>query len=279
VKRARVIANGRFEEVVIEDGLAVTAGGQRFAEDQVTWLPPVEPGTILALALNYAEHASELELERPEQPALFPKLRNALIGHRGVIVRPRGVQFMHYENELAVVIGRPARRVKASRAMEVVKGYTIFNDLVVRDFVINHFRPPIKPKNFDTFGPMGPWLVDRDDIPDPQSLAIRTYVNGEERQCGNTGDMVYKIPEIIEYISEFMTLQPNDVILTGTPKGISHLRPGDTVRCQIEGIGALENRVVAEEDWAKANAAGPAQATANRTEADRPAEPAPGAGR
>lgn len=246
MKHARVIADGRFEEVIVEEEMVVTAVGRRYREEEVNWLPPIEPGTMLALALNYGDHASELELERPEQPALFPKLRNALVGHRGKIVRPSGVQFMHYENELAVIIGRPARRVKAAEAYEYVKGYTIFNDLVVRDFVINHFRPPIKPKNFDTFGPMGPWWVDAADIGDPQELELRTLVNGEERQRGNTRDMLYKIPEIIEYVTEFMTLMPDDVLLTGTPKGISHLRPGDTVRCEIEGIGALENSVVAE---------------------------------
>lgn len=247
MKRARVIADGRYEEVTLEDGLVVTAAGRAYREADVTWLPPIESGTILALALNYADHATELELEKPEVPALFPKLRNSLVGHRGAIIRPRGVQYMHYETELAVIIGRPARRVKAADALDYVKGYTIFNDLVVRDFVINHFRPPIKPKNFDTFGPMGPCWVERDAIPDPHALGIRTFVNGELRQQGTTADMIYRIPEIIEYVSEFMTLQEDDVICTGTPRGISHLHVGDTVRCEIEGIGALENHVVAEE--------------------------------
>lgn len=246
MKHARVIVRGRFEEVAIERGEVVTAGGARYAEADVTWLPPVEAGTILALALNYGDHASELSLARPEQPALFPKFRNALLGHLGNIVRPHGCAYMHYENELAVIIGRSARRVGAENALDYVKGYTIFNDLVVRDFVIDHFRPPVKPKNFDTFGPIGPWWVDAEDIPDPQNLGLKTFVNGELRQQGNTRDMLFKIAEIIEYVSEFMTLQENDVLCTGTPQGISHVHVGDTIRCEIEGIGALENTVVAE---------------------------------
>ncbi len=225
----------------------MTASGRAFAEDGVTWLPPVDPGTILALALNYGDHARELELERPEQPALFPKFRNALVGHRGAVVRPRGIAYMHYENELAVVIGRSCRRVREADALDVVKGYTIANDFVVRDFVINHFRPPVKPKNFDTFLPLGPWLVDAEDVPDPQALALTTTVNGEVRQQGTTADMLYSVAEIIAYVTEFMTLQEDDVLLTGTPKGISHVRARDRVRCEVEGLGVLENTIVAEE--------------------------------
>ncbi|MBB6099030.1 5-oxopent-3-ene-1,2,5-tricarboxylate decarboxylase/2-hydroxyhepta-2,4-diene-1,7-dioate isomerase [Deinobacterium chartae] len=247
MRHARVIAAGQYQDVTVEGEYVVTAAGHRHRLEEVTWLPPVQAGTILALALNYGDHATELNLERPEQPALFPKFRNALVGHLGTVVRPRGVEFMHYENELAVIIGRSARRVKAADAMAYVKGYTIFNDLVVRDFVINHFRPPVKPKNFDTFGPIGPWWVDAADIEDPHNLEITTYVNGELRQRGNTRDMLFRIPEIIEYVSEFMTLEENDILCTGTPKGISHIRPGDVMELHIEGIGMLKNRVVAEE--------------------------------
>jgi len=253
VRHARVIADGRLEQARVDVDAAgrpvvVTASGRTFAADGVTWLPPVDPGTILALALNYGDHARELELERPEQPALFPKFRNALVGHRGAVVRPRGVAYMHYENELAVVIGRPCRRVREADALDVVKGYTVANDFVVRDFVINHFRPPVKPKNFDTFLPLGPWLVDAQDVPDPQALALTTTVNGEVRQQGTTADMLYAVAEIIAYVTEFMTLQEDDVLLTGTPRGISHVRAGDRVRCEVEGVGVLENTIVAEED-------------------------------
>lgn len=266
MRRARVVADGRLEQVAVEqDGTVVTAAGRAFGNAEVTWLPPVRPGTILALALNYRDHASELALDTPEQPALFPKFRNALVGHRGVVVRPRGVAFMHYETELAVIIGRSCRRVREEDALDVVKGYSVANDLVVRDFVINHFRPPVKPKNFDTFLPFGPVLVDAADVPDPQRLGIRTYVNGELRQEGNTSDMIYSVAQIIAYVTEFMTLQEDDVLLTGTPKGISHVDAGDAMRCEVEGVGVLENRVVAEEELdviAGESATGDARASA-----------------
>ncbi len=258
-----MIADGRLEYALVEaDGTVLTAAGRSFGQAEVTWLPPIEPGTILALALNYRDHAAELELDTPKQPALFPKFRNALVGHGGVVVRPRGVAYMHYETELAVVIGRSARRVREEDALAFVKGYTVANDLVVRDFVIDHFRPPIKPKNFDTFLPLGPVLVDAADVPDPQDLRLRTYVNGELRQDGHSRDMLLSVAQIIAYISEFMTLQENDVILTGTPKGISHVEAGDRLRCEVEGVGVLENRVIAEEelDAARLGAARPGSA-------------------
>lgn len=247
-RRGRVIEGGRLQQVwQLPDGAVVTASGRRLDERAVTWLPPFEPGSIIAVALNYRDHAAELDLAEPQQPALFPKFRNALVGHRGRIVRPAGIEYMHYETELAVVIGRDARRVDAASALGYVKGYSVANDLVVRDFVIDHFRPPIKPKNFDTFLPLGPFLVDAAAVPDPQALAIRTYVNGELRQEGNTRDMLYSVARLIEYVTGFMTLREDDVLLTGTPKGISHLKAGDEVRCVVEGVGELVNQVVAEE--------------------------------
>ena len=140
--------------------------------------------------------------------------------------------------------------MRAADALDHVKGYTIANDLVVRDFVINHFRPPVKPKNFDTFLPLGPFLVSAAAVPDPQALSMRTHVNGELRQEGTTADMLNDVASLIEYITEFMTLQEDDVLLTGTPKGISHVNAGDVIRCEIDGLGVLENRVVAEEELA-----------------------------
>src|SRR5690606_18656017 len=228
----------------------LSAAGRIAEEAAVTWLPPVEPRTILALALNYRDHAAELDLAEPEQPALFPKFRNALLGHGGKIVRPAGIEYMHYETELAVVIGRPARGVSEADALAHVKGYTIANDLVVRDFVIDHFRPPVKPKNFDTFLPLGPLLTPASLVPDPQALALRTYVNDELRQEGHTSAMLRGVAELIAYVSEFMTLQEDDVLLTGTPKGISHVVAGDVIRCEVGDFMPLVNAVVAEEDLA-----------------------------
>ncbi len=159
------------------------------------------------------------------------------------MIYPHGAKYMHYECELAVVIGRNARRVKAKDAYDYVAGYTIANDLVVRDYVTNTFRPPIRGKGWDTFGPCGPYLVTKDEIPNPHNLWLLASVNGERRQEGNTRDMIHTIPELIEYISLFMTLEPDDMIFTGTPKGISHVHPGDVMRLEIEGLEALENDI------------------------------------
>lgn len=233
------IALGQGEELRLLDG-----GGRAFSPAAVVWLAPVRMHSVFGIALNYADHAGELSLAEPEQPALFLKPRQSVIGHGGSIVAPPGVRHMHYEAELAVVIGRAARRVSPQRALEHVAGYTIANDVTVRDFVTNVFRPPTKAKGFDTFCPIGPWLVD--GIDDPAGLGVRTYVNGRLVQEGTTSDMVHDVPHLLSYLSEFTTLQPGDVILTGTPKGISPIVPGDRVRIEIDRIGALENPVVVD---------------------------------
>lgn len=233
---------GRYEN----DQLVVESGGVFDAED-VTWLPPVAPGSkMIGLALNYSDHAAELNLQLPSQPVLFNKNPNTLVGHQGRVIAPPNVEYMHYENELVVIIGQRCRRVPAEQALAVIRGYTIGNDVTIRDFVTNWYRPPVKAKNWDTFGPLGPWLVTADEVADPSGLGLRTYVNGELRQAGNTRNLIYSIPQLIEYITEFMTLEPGDMIWTGTPQGISHIVPGDSMRLEIEGIGALENTVVAE---------------------------------
>lgn len=247
MKLARFAVEGQVLEGVVEaDGRLRTAAGRGYAPTAVTWLPPVTPAKAIGLALNYRDHAAELKLELPPVPVLFNKNPNTLIGHRGQVVAPAGIDYMHYENELVVVIGQRCRRVPAARALEVVRGYTIGNDVTIRDFVMNYYRPPVKAKNWDTFGPLGPWLVTADEIPDPGQLAVRTYINGDLRQSGHTRDLIYSVPELIAHISEFMTLEPNDLIWTGTPKGISPIHPGDVMRLEIEGIGALENTVIAE---------------------------------
>ncbi|HVA92045.1 MAG TPA: fumarylacetoacetate hydrolase family protein [Chloroflexota bacterium] len=246
MKRARFQVGGATHQGVWQDGRLADADGNFHSEESVTWLPPLQPGTIIGLALNYRDHAEELGLPLPETPVLFIKAHNTLVGHRRPVVAPPGVQYMHYEAELGVVIGREGRRISQAEAMDYVGGYTIVNDVTVRDFVTNMYRPPVKAKGFDTFGPIGPWLVEG-EISDPHCLEVRTFVNGELRQHGNTNDLIFDIPSIIEYISAFMTIRPGDTILTGTPKGISHIYPGDTVRIEIDGLGALENPIIAEE--------------------------------
>src|SRR5262249_43521251 len=143
------------------------------------------------------------------------------------------------------VIGRRCRRVKAGDALDVIAGYTIANDVTVRDFVTNTFRPPVKAKGWDTFLPLGPYLVEG-EIDDPHSLNLRTYVNGELRQSGNTANQITRLPQLIEYLTEFMTLEPGDILLTGTPEGLAHIVPGDALRLEVDGLGALECGVVAE---------------------------------
>lgn len=243
---ARIVADGRVRTVLARGEELVGPGGERYDPETVLWLVPFEPHSVIGLALNYADHADELGLSRPEAPALFFKPLSALVGHRAPVVYPREATHCHYETELAVVIGRPARRVRARDALDYVLGYTVANDFTCRDFVTNTFRPPVKAKGFDTFGPLGPYLVTRDEIGEPGQLRIRTWVNGTLRQEGTTAHLIHSVGEIIEYLSAFMTLEPYDVILTGTPKGIAPVRPGDVMACEVEGVGRLENPVVAE---------------------------------
>ncbi|NNU84286.1 2-hydroxyhepta-2,4-diene-1,7-dioate isomerase [Geobacillus sp. BMUD] len=244
MKRARVAWNGTVTDAVpLDDGRLLLPDGTIAAESDVIWLPPVEPRTIVALGLNYADHAGELSFAAPKEPLLFFKGKNTLIGHRGRTVRPNGVNVMHYECELAVVIGRPARRVKAERAYDYICGYTIANDYAVRDYLENYYRPNFRVKNRDRTTPLGPWIVSHEEVGDPMALRLRTYVNGAVVQEGDTGDMIFSIPYLLEYITEFMTLAPGDLILTGTPKGAVNVQPGDEVVTEIERIGRLVNYI------------------------------------
>lgn len=224
----------------------IDPAGNRFAEDEIDFLPPVLPTKIIGLALNYKEHAGELGLNVAEEPVLFLKPPSSLIGNRGEILYPTGANYMHYEGELCAVIGKKARKVGAREAIGHVKGFTIANDVTVRDFITNTFRPPVKAKGFDTFCPVGPYLVTIDESGDGSDLTITTKVNGEIRQKGSTRELIHPVPELIEYLSDFMTLYPGDIILTGTPKGISPVKPGDEIEIEIERLGRLSNKVVSE---------------------------------
>jgi len=246
MRRVRFLAQGRLHHGTWGEEVLLDESGRAWRPDDVTWLPPVTPSKILAFALTYADHAAELGVGRPEEPVLFLKPPSALVGHRAPVVYPTGVEYLHYEAELAVVIGRRCRRVRPEAARDVVKGYTVANDITARDFVRNFYRPPVKAKGWDTFLPLGPALVD--DVAEPGALTLRTYVNGELRQEGNTRDLFYPLEELVAYLSTFMTLEEDDVILTGTPRGISPVHPGDLMRVEVEGIGVLENPVIAEGD-------------------------------
>lgn len=230
----------------VDDRIVCTEDGLELPTQEVTWLAPVTPSKIVGLALNYTDHAEELGLAKPEEPALFFKPPSALVGHLAPILYPSGASHCHYETEVAVVMGQRCRGVAPERALDYVRGYTIANDFTCRDFITNHFRPPVRAKGFDTFCPLGPAVYSADLISDPGRLEIVTRVNGEVRQSGNTRYLATSIPDIIAYLSSFMTLEPDDVILTGTPKGISPVYPGDRIACEIEGLGVLVNTVAAE---------------------------------
>ena len=202
--------------------------------------------TVLALGLNYADHAKELEFKAPEEPLVFIKGEGSLIGHRALTYRPPDVKFMHYECELAVVIGKTAKKVKRDDAYDFVGGYSVANDYAIRDYLENYYRPNLRVKNRDGGTVLGPWLVDAADVSDPHALALRTSVNGVVTQQGNTTDLITDIPALIEYLSSFMTLQAGDVILTGTPDGVVNVNVGDEVVTEIDGIGRLVNTIVAD---------------------------------
>jgi 5-oxopent-3-ene-1,2,5-tricarboxylate decarboxylase/2-hydroxyhepta-2,4-diene-1,7-dioate isomerase len=243
MKRGRIAWQGAIHEVTPDGDRVRLPDGRRVAETEAVWLPPVQPRTAFALGLNYADHAKELAFKAPEAPVIFIKGRNAVIGHRAVTRRPADATYMHYECELAVVIGRPARKVRREHAYEYVAGYTVANDYAIRDYLENYYRPNLRVKSRDGCTPLGPWLVDAADVADPMSLALRTYVNGELKQQGNTRDMIFDIPALIAWLSEFMTLAPGDIILTGTPEGLADVRAGDEVVTEIESIGRLVNTI------------------------------------
>jgi 5-oxopent-3-ene-1,2,5-tricarboxylate decarboxylase/2-hydroxyhepta-2,4-diene-1,7-dioate isomerase len=250
MKHARVAYGGAIHAATEHPAGLRLADGRVLAEDAVVWLPPFEPGTIVALGLNYADHVKELSRELTvtpqDEPLAFLKSPGALVGHRAQTHRPADVKFMHYECELAVVIGRSARNVKRADAMAFVAGYTVANDYAIRDYLENYYRPNLRVKNRDTCTVLGPWLVDAADVPDPHNLALRTRVNGRVTQQGNTRDMVSDIPALIAYLSGFMTLAPGDVILTGTPDGVVSVDVGDEVVTEIDGIGRLVNTIVGD---------------------------------
>lgn len=247
MRYARIAYSGAIHKAIETDGLLELEDGRRVNEHEVVWLPPVQPRTVFALGLNYADHAKELAFKAPTEPLVFLKGSNTFVGHRAQTRRPADATFMHYECELAVVIGRTARKVKQADAYDYVAGYTVANDYAIRDYLENYYRPNLIVKNRDTCTPIGPWLVDASDVPDPMNLTLRTYVNGKLTQEGSTKDMIFSIPALIEYLSSFMTLNPGDIILTGTPEGLVNTQAGDEVVAEIEGIGRLVNTIVGDE--------------------------------
>ena len=214
-------------------------------------LPIERPGKIICVGLNYRDHAEEQGTALPEAPLLFAKWQNTLIGPGEPIVIPPIVSKCDYEAELGVVIGERVRGASAGNALEAVAGYVCVNDVSARDLQFADGQWT-RGKSPDTFCPVGPALVPRDEIPDPQTLAIRAILNGEAVQNSNTANMVFGVSEIIEYITRTITLEPGDLIATGTPAGVGAFRkpplfmqPGDEITIEIEGLGSLTNPVVA----------------------------------
>jgi len=249
MKHARIRYQGEVHNVTVEDANAVRlVDGTLLAEDQVEWLPPAT-GSMFALGLNYADHAAELAFKAPTEPLVFIKAPNTYTGHRQITWRPDNVAYMHYECELVAVIGKTARNVKREDALDYVAGYTVCNDYAIRDYLENYYRPNLRVKNRDCTTPVGPYIIDRAAIADPQNLTLRTWINGELRQEGSTKDMIFDIPFLIEYLSSFMTLQPGDMIATGTPEGLADVVPGDEVVVEVEGVGRLVNTIVSEADF------------------------------
>jgi 5-oxopent-3-ene-1,2,5-tricarboxylate decarboxylase/2-hydroxyhepta-2,4-diene-1,7-dioate isomerase len=245
MKIARLKIDDKIYSGFIKEKYLITKEGAIKIEN-AKWLPPCEPSKIIGLALNFKEHAEELGLSITEDPIIFLKPNNTLVGHLENIIYPKGAKFVHYEGELAVVIGSRCRNVKESEAMNYVLGYTIANDVTARDFITSFFRPPIKAKGFDTFLPLGPFIVTRDEIGEETEFEIITKVNGELKQKGNTRSFIHPIPKVIAFLSSFMTLYPGDVILMGTPRGISPLKPNDLIEITIDKIGTLTNKIVEE---------------------------------
>jgi 2-keto-4-pentenoate hydratase/2-oxohepta-3-ene-1,7-dioic acid hydratase in catechol pathway len=209
----------------------------------LTLLAPVEPSKILGVGTNYRLHAAEMGKPIPDEPLLFMKPPSAVIGPGAAIVRPAGFDRTDFEGELSFVVGRPARRVPVERALEHVFGYTICNDVTVRDLQKKDGQFT-RAKGFDTFCPVGPFVTRGVD---PADLRIVTRQNGELRQDGRTNDLIFAVAQVLAVASRVMTLLPGDLVTTGTPSGVGPIAPGDVVRIEIEGLGALENPVVAED--------------------------------
>ena len=209
-------------------------------------------GKIVGVGLNYRDHAEETGLPLPKEPTLFLKATSALCGPDDDLVMPREAKSVDWEVELGVVIGRPGVYIGERAALDHVAGYVLGIDFSERDFQFNRGGQGFKGKSADTFAPLGPWLATREEIPDPQNLAMSLSVNGAVKQNGSTRDMIFSVVELVSYISRFMSLQPGDVILTGTPAGVglgqkppSYLKPGDVVTASIEGLGEQRHKVVA----------------------------------
>jgi len=229
------------------------AGAPRLPLTEVTLEAPIRrPPKFIGIGLNYADHVAEANLEAPKFPTIFNKQSTCVVGPRDAVHVPRASHVLDYEGELGFVVGRRCRHVSRDDAADVIAGYTVVNDVSVRDWQLRIPTWTIG-KSFDTHGPIGPWIVTADELTDPHRLSLRTWVNGELRQDSNTKELIFDCFTLVEHLSTAFTLEPGDVIATGTPSGVgigmkppSLLKDGDVVRIEIEGIGEIENPVIDE---------------------------------
>lgn len=220
--------------------------------DDITFLPVIpKPGKILCAGLNYRSHVAEMGRELPKQPSMFARFVDTLVGHGGAMIRPTVSDHFDFEGELALVIGKGGRHIAPESALDHVAGYTCFVDGSVRDY--QKFSVT-SGKNFPSTGPLGPWMVTTDEIDDPSRLTLTTRLNGRDVQHSTTDLLIYSIPQIIAFCSDFTALSPGDVIATGTPEGVGHsrkpplwMKPGDRLEVEIDGIGVLRADIAAEE--------------------------------
>ncbi|MEE0775937.1 MAG: fumarylacetoacetate hydrolase family protein [Bacillota bacterium] len=250
MKLVRFVHNQKCRYGMMENGVVYPlAGGLldkpirqglRYALRDVRLLCPVEPTKASCSGLNYRDHAAEMQVNPPKEPVFFMKPSSSVVGSGDSILYPKElVTQMDFEGELAVVMGKTARYVPEEKAAEMILGYTIANDVTARNLQNKSGQWTIS-KSFDTFLPVGPWVETKID---PRNLAIETSINGEIRQKSSTSEMIFSIPHIVSYLSKVMTLNPGDLILTGTPAGVGPMHVGDVVRTSIEGLGYLENTV------------------------------------
>ena len=227
----------RGNRVIVDRGLY----SDTFLLQDLSLLPPTIPTKIICVGLNYKDHAKELGMQVPDDPVIFLKPPSAVIGAYGNIVYPDASKKVEYEGEFGVIINKRCKNVRASEAISVISGYTCFNDVTARDIQKKETQWT-RSKSFDTFAPVGPYIVDPElDVSD---LAIRTRVNGELRQDSSTTNLIFDVPYLIEFISGIMTLEKGDIISTGTPPGVGELFIGDEVEVEIERVGSLKNSVV-----------------------------------
>ena len=238
----------------MEELSRLAEGGTGISVDEVEFLPPVKPGKMLAIGRNYLDHAAEGGSPPPPAPLIFMKLPNSLTAHQAPIVLPAVSEQVDYEAELAVVIGKRAKRVSESDALSYVFGYSMVNDVSARDLQFGDGQW-IRGKGLDTFAPFGPFITTRDEIADVQNLKIEGRLNGQTMQSSNTSFMIFNVAYLVSYISQGITLEPGDVIATGTPEGVGIfrkppvlLKPGDVFEIEIQGLGTLRNPVVSMKD-------------------------------